>query len=110
MPEKEGEIVVEIEAVPILATFKGPIPNGSGGAISYSNHELGIPEIKLKFPVGLTVGDEESEARLISLLARGAAVISEAVHTAFWEQFDRLDAELRARGGYRPKTETPDSL
>lgn len=106
---KEGK-VVEVSYVPVRVAMKAPLPTGRGGAISYSNHEMGMERVNLDTPLKFILGDEESMAAAVREMAEIASVVSEAVQVAFFAQLDRLDSEMKARGGYRAKVQTPDTL
>ena len=102
--------VVEVSFVPVRSVMKAPLPTGRGGTISYSNHEMGMEGVKLDRPLRFILGDEESMAAAAWEMAEIASVVSEAVQIAFFAQLDRLDDEMKARGGYRAKVKTPDTL
>lgn len=102
--------IVGISFIPVRATMKAPLPTGRGGAISYSNHEMGMEGVKLDVPLTFVLGDEESMTAVARQMAEIASVVSEAVQIAFFAQLDRLDGEMKARGGYRAKVQTPDTL
>ena len=106
---KEGK-VVEINVIPVHIFMEGPLPTGRGGTVNYSNHEVGIKEIVLTSPIRFILGDEESQAAAEREMVEIAGVISRAVAMAFFNQLDRLDDEMKARGGYRAKVKTPDTL
>ena len=106
---KEGK-VVEVSFVPVHASMKAPLPTGRGGAISYSNHEMGIEGVNLDAPITFVLGDKESKEKAVWEIAEIASVVSRAVKIAFFAQLDRLDDEMQARGGYRAKVQVPDTL
>ena len=106
---KEGK-VVEVSVVPVHSFIEGPLPSGSRGTVDYSNHEMGIKEIVLASPITFILGDEESKAEAKQEMIEIAEFVSDVVQAAFFIQFDRLNDEFRARGGYRAKVQTPDTL
>lgn len=109
MSERQGK-VVRVTTIPAHVFFEGPIPDGSRGTVSYSNHELGIKDLILETPLEFEIGDEASEAIFLETLTSMISLVSMATQKAFLEQLDRIDAEFKARRGYGPKAAIPENL
>jgi hypothetical protein len=112
----EGKAVVTIDSLPIVCALKGPMPDGSGGTVSYSNAELALDRIELNMPLIFELGNSEQEKEALEAAGRIVAMVNGLVLEGFLDLLDEAHRELSARGGYRAKNkpqkpiEAPSSL
>jgi hypothetical protein len=78
------------------------MPDGFGGQLSYSQHEVAVHGIALEQTISFVPGDPGSEQEAERAIAAAIRVASHGVLAAFAEQVDAIHGFLASRGGYRP--------
>lgn len=98
---------IAIARLPIQVGFKGQMLDGSGREVKFSNTELSLmAEVDLMdAPIGIELGDDESEAAAVEAIVEMAAVVTRASARAFVNQV-RHAAQERV---YKPAI-APSSL
>ena len=91
--EQEGtpsEYVINIGVLPVSVSLRAPMPDGGGGRIAYSNHDVGFASVPMETPITFTLGDQASEEHAIKVMAAVLNVVARSVVMAFQKQTDRL--------------------
>jgi hypothetical protein len=93
---------VVIASIPAISRLQAPLPDGFGGTLSYSQHEVAVSGVELETPITFTIGDPGSELEAEKAIAAVVRVVSRGVMAAFAEQVDVIHGFMAQRGGYRP--------
>ena len=98
--------VVAFRSIPIQIEIRGPIPNGRGKAIAYSNMALIAASVELDQPlrIEVEVGDEEdsddlSPEAVMEALRRYSIMAREVVSAQFLKWVDEMEAAMEERSG-----------
>jgi len=92
---------VSFSTFPIRVELKGPMPDGSGGALSYTNMSLGAAEAELQTPLEVEVEVPDGEDASLRALEEALRIAAVSARTLVTDQFfawvDELEAEMAKR-------------